>query len=392
MFPALRRKLDGAKYIVKKFYFSSKASIITAIYGPRAVGKAANLPKVRLVTIEEEQGNYYVAIVKNGSIFTNRINNISVISTRLLVPLVSWQWHDRELRMVPDEQNALLTKQLLLTQAPKYVDSVVVSLLTGTPGNDNYYHWFFDCLSRLFLANKVTKPYQNIRYLIPDDLFAYQKETLAQLGIDPSSYITSRDASFIQSKLLIVSSYPNPDLNNPAEWSIDFLKKSFIHLALQTENKNQLIYISRGDSLRSRRLTNENYLLSLLVPLGFRVVHLAKINFIDQVTLFANAKMVVGVHGAGFTNIVFSKPGTIVCEIFGDIYQPIIFKKISNYLDLEYNAYFSIRDQNLREPPEDANEMWRHNNATADISISDKNIQDIVNKAKDSLQSLKASQ
>jgi hypothetical protein len=118
MFPALRRKLDGAKYIAKKYFLLSKVGIITALHGPAAVGKAANLPEFSLVTIEEKQSNYYIAIIINGSIFTNRINNISVISNKLLVPLVSWQWHDRELRMVPDDQNALLTKKLFSNASP----------------------------------------------------------------------------------------------------------------------------------------------------------------------------------------------------------------------------------------------------------------------------------
>lgn len=389
---ALQFILNRARYISRKYLSMFKISIITALHGPSCIAKTINSQDIRLLKIEKSSNKYYIAIIKKGLIFTNRNNNISIISNKKLVPFVSWQWHDHVLRIVQDSQNDLLTKQLRLTQAPKYINSVIVSLLTGAPGNDNYYHWFFDCLSRLCLTETVTKSYQNIKYLIPDDIFPYQKESLAQLGINSSNYISSRDAPFIQSKLLIASSYPNPEINDPAEWCIDFIRKSFLPLALQTNTENQLIYISRSDSIRSRRLTNESYLLSLLVPLGFRVVHLSTINFNDQVTLFANAKMVVGVHGAGLTNLIFSKPGTIVCEIFGETYQPVMFKKISNYLDFRYNAYFSAPLEASGKLVEDANEMWKYTHNIADITISEKDVNDIVSITKNWLYSLKAPQ
>ena len=389
---AFRRKLSGATYISKKYLLGLKVNIISTFYGPGNIAKSANSPELKLVETEINSIKYHIAVVQNGLIYTNRVNNISVISAKLLVPFVSWQWDDHELRRVPDNQNALLTRKLRLSQLPKCIDSVVISLLTGTPGNDNYYHWFFDCLTRLYLADLVAKSYQNIKYLIPDDIFPYQKQSLAQLGIDPSNYITSCDVNFVQSKLLIASSYPNPELNDPPEWCIDFIRKSFLHLAEDTGNTNQLIYISRGDSIRSRRLINENYLLSLLVPLGFRVFHLSKINFIDQITLFANAKIVVGVHGAGFTNLVFSQPGTIVCEIFGEAYQPVMYKKISNYLGLKYKAYYRAPYKKVIKSAEEVNEMWKYSNNIADITISETDVNDIVNLTKDWLQPLKAPQ
>ncbi len=392
MLLALRCKRNGADYIIRKNLLMLKTSIITALYGPTDIAKATDSDELKLIIIVKGFNRYYIAIVKNGLIFTNRVNNINVISNKLFVPFVSWQWHDHELRTVPDNQNDTLTKKIRLTQAPKYINFVVVSLLTGTPGNDNYYHWFFDCLSRLCLTETVINSYKYIKYLIPDDVFPYQKETLAQLGIDSSSYISSRDAPFVQSKLIVVSSYPNQDINNPAEWTIDFIRKSFLHLAKQTNHQDQLIYISRSDSIRSRRLINENHLSSLLVLLGFRIVHLSKINFVDQVTLFANARMVVGVHGAGMTNLVFSQPGTIVCEIFGQAYQPVMFKKISNYLGLKYKPYFTTPTETKRKSSEDVNEMWRYTNNIADVSISESDINDIVNTTKNLLQPLKAPQ
>lgn len=50
----------------------------------------------------------------------------------------------------------------------------------------------------------------------------------------------------------------------------------------------------------------------------FRCVMLEHMTFIDQVKAFMQAKMVIGIHGAGLANILFSKPGTVLIEIRQD--------------------------------------------------------------------------
>ena len=42
---------------------------------------------------------------------------------------------------------------------------------------------------------------------------------------------------------------------------------------------------------------------------------MSEYNFIEQVNIFYNANCVIGLHGAGFANIVFCKKNTVVLEI-----------------------------------------------------------------------------
>ena len=48
---------------------------------------------------------------------------------------------------------------------------------------------------------------------------------------------------------------------------------------------------------------------------NFRAVFLENTPFEEQVRLFNNAKLIIGVHGAGFANNLFCKKGSIVLEI-----------------------------------------------------------------------------
>ena len=48
--------------------------------------------------------------------------------------------------------------------------------------------------------------------------------------------------------------------------------------------------------------------MGILVEMGFTIVYPGKLKFAEQITLFANAIIIVGPTGAGMANIVFSEP------------------------------------------------------------------------------------
>ena len=60
-------------------------------------------------------------------------------------------------------------------------------------------------------------------------------------------------------------------------------------------------------------------------------------NFRDQVNLFQNAECVVGLHGAGFGNIVFCKPKTKIIELKSTTSSDAI-KNLSNTNELSYSS------------------------------------------------------
>ena len=74
------------------------------------------------------------------------------------------------------------------------------------------------------------------------------------------------------------------------------------------------LYISREDAT-SRRIINEKDLVKELVLHGFEVVTLSGMSFAHQVRLFNEAEIIVGPHGAGFTNAVFAQPGATLIEL-----------------------------------------------------------------------------
>ena len=55
--------------------------------------------------------------------------------------------------------------------------------------------------------------------------------------------------------------------------------------------------------------------VSLEVKKGFLIIKLSKLSFNEQIELFNKAKIIIGSHGAGLTNIIFSEPSTQIIEI-----------------------------------------------------------------------------
>ena len=75
------------------------------------------------------------------------------------------------------------------------------------------------------------------------------------------------------------------------------------------------LFVSRQDA-DHRRLRNEKELVSLLASrLGVTPIVPGELSVREQIKLFSQAELVVGIHGAGMSNIVFCHPGASVVEI-----------------------------------------------------------------------------
>ena len=140
----------------------------------------------------------------------------------------------------------------------------------------------------------------------------------------------------------MVSGDATKDTKNIPGWISKWLKDSFLNKKENNGEKNKKkIYIDRNDNLKSqqeeRSISNESEVKKYLLNNNFISVKLHDINFIDQVNLFNNAECVVGLHGGGFANIVFCKPGTKIVELRSIQAGPPI-ENLAKKNNLNYNS------------------------------------------------------
>jgi capsular polysaccharide biosynthesis protein len=73
------------------------------------------------------------------------------------------------------------------------------------------------------------------------------------------------------------------------------------------------LYISRK---MGRMMANERDLVAGLLARNFELIRLEDLPLMEQIRLFQEASYIVGPHGAGHANIMWSAPGTRILEVF----------------------------------------------------------------------------
>lgn len=181
-----------------------------------------------------------------------------------------------------------------------------VILLGGSP---NYYHWLIDNLPRLLHV----KPHiGRERLLVPENLLPFQRRTLELLGYGEDRLIfvgnheCVRASRVLVPSLLAMSTFPHPEV-------VKMLRRWFL-FKRHPDKPSRRIFVSRADA-QSRRLVNEDALWPILSRHGFERVVLGQMSFDEQVRLFAEVDVLLAVHGAGMTNMVFMPPNSRVIEI-----------------------------------------------------------------------------
>jgi hypothetical protein len=104
------------------------------------------------------------------------------------------------------------------------------------------------------------------------------------------------------------------------------------------------IFISRAETPRTgRTIENEGHLDDFFKEMGYKVLYLETLSFLDQMYYFANARYVAGIMGTGLTNTIFCKPGTRVisintdCEYFWSGWSRISDEFGLYYTELSFN-------------------------------------------------------
>tara|TARA_X000000368_G_C22842772_1_gene628456 strand:- start:51 stop:839 length:789 start_codon:yes stop_codon:yes gene_type:complete len=245
----------------------------------------------------------------------------------------------------------------------RQLNGTVLSLLTGGGGNNNYFHWIFDVLPRIYLSNKFFHTNEIDYFLLPNLTEKFQKETLDLLNIPIEKRLSSDKFRHIKAKKLLVTDHPYAVTNNPAVdmqniplWIVKWLKNSFLKNIQNTEKNNKIkIFIDRKDSKHSKErfISNETEVKNFLLKNNFKIVNLADINFSEQVKLFYKAQFVIGLHGGGFANTIFCEPDTKVVELkpqnAGDSLEHLAKINNLNYQSISVEAKEIIKSEYISQ-------------------------------------------
>jgi len=240
---------------------------------------------------------------------------------------------------------AMLSRELFFGQLP------IRGLLRGTPPRDppvldtvaplipryptNYYHWMVETVPKVrYLQMLKQQTGTDVTVLVPDNAPPFVEETLSRIGW-PKKRIEYASEPMYEIRNLIVPPYPE---RSRAE--LDWLRETILDGVLAEETtvaSGSNIYVSRSNAI-ARRVVNEDAVMEVLEPYGFERYHLEDRSLAENVRLFNSADVVVGPHGAGLTDIIFTEDCTLV-EMFGARLNKA-YEKLSKTLDVMYDPMY----------------------------------------------------
>lgn len=184
-----------------------------------------------------------------------------------------------------------------------------------------YFHWITDALPKLIAAENLVG---SRKVILPDTYKTYPfiEASLKQLNYT-SFYYDQKKRLRVGSLLMIGSTAPTGNYNN---YLINKLRTKFLNRTLNKPFRK--VFISRQKAVQ-RKIINELEIQELLITYGYEIHNFEDYTLQTQINIMSETKFMIGLHGAGLTNMLFMQPKGKILEL-------------RNQNDNHNNCYFSL--------------------------------------------------
>ena len=305
--------------------------------------KNLNITKLHKINNENlSKYNYHLYKLNHGRVFTNYIENVSIISGNHLVKKASFQQINGLLKI-----NKNVTLNSGTPRLIKRINGSLLILTQGASGHNNYAHWMLDVLPKikLLLSKMLISEIKNIYFT---KLNKFQNQSFSLLGLKSYKIVDPNIFRHVKANQIISVSHPYYfkkswfyAQSNLPSWIIKFLRDDISKKVKSKKKGYKKIFIDRSDSLQNHsKLINNNEVIKYLKTKKYKCIRLSKLNLKDQISIFKNCNIIIAPHGAGLTNISFEKKKTKVIEIIPKNNKNYLFKRISKINKLKYKSIY----------------------------------------------------
>ncbi|MBV8253527.1 MAG: glycosyltransferase family 61 protein [Chitinophaga sp.] len=203
-----------------------------------------------------------------------------------------------------------------------------------------YFHWLTDALTRWTAVEGKTR----VSLIILPERYQqipYVQASLQLLNIKAYFYNT-RKRLLVKELILPAHTAATGNYN---EQIIQQLREKFIGKIHTTPHRK--LYVSRKKAAR-RTIQNEIEVIALLEEQGYEIHCFEDYHFAEQVALMQQAKVLIGLHGAGLTNMLFMPAGGQILELRneGDSHNNCFFSLASA---LQHQYYYLTNTGNTAD-------------------------------------------
>jgi len=215
-------------------------------------------------------------------------------------------------------------RSLLRAGVDTYIEGPAAVL---APSYYNYYHWSIECLTRVCELSVYmdAHPAEDVQIIVPPELPGWAHESLEMLGV--ADRCVQMDEPIRVDRLLV------PSFGDPTRLECEWLRDQ----VTAPKEAHRRIFIARTDATR-RRVGNMDELQRVFNRWDIEVVVLSELSVREQIDLFSEAELVIGVTGAGLANLIYSFDADCLV-IFGDL-KGNTYPRLCEILSIPYDVIF----------------------------------------------------
>jgi hypothetical protein len=233
------------------------------------------------------------------------------------------------------ENRQLLVKDIIKStisgSIPRYnnraTNQIDLAVSLVGPWSTGYFHWFAQYLPQLEGINhfeSITGEEPTV--IVPQDPPKWLISSLSLLGFGPDRIREWNERRLKINRLIVpeIRHIPAKGGHIHDPYGINWVGNELSEVATPAHrNWPSQIYISRSDA-DERRITNEQQVRDLLSSHGYSQMILSEYSLLEQIEMFHQVDSVIGPHGAGLINTMYSNNVSIT-EVFGSYYNACYF-------------------------------------------------------------------
>ncbi len=186
-------------------------------------------------------------------------------------------------------------------------------------GDENYFHFYNDVLAKLFLLKKhgfIIEEYQILvsGVQMRKSFFTYYTEHHPELK--KLNWLVQEETEYVTANEIVFS---KPETHR-MDLLLPIVAPFKIEHSASSENPKK-IFLSR-DPKRLRFIENMEELKPVLQEYGYPVFDADNLSLTEQIALFGKTDYLIGIHGAGFTNLLYTNHLKVLVEIFPPTSEP----------------------------------------------------------------------
>lgn len=202
-------------------------------------------------------------------------------------------------------------------------------LVVDSAGFENPFHWIVNVLPKFVWANSKGVEFDALAVRFESK---FHRDVFEEFLDGNVPIVPISDKRSVKADMLLVSNLPcSPGATLPSV--LKEIRQKFVCSSPSASRRK--VYVSRQHA-RGRRLAKGMAVEAALEKHGFETVLPESLSHSQRRAVFGSASVILGVHGAGLTNMIYAPEDCAVIEIMNPGYRNVSYWLLAESLGLDY--------------------------------------------------------